>query len=111
MFSGRTLGERMPLSDIQRLAKEDPQFLNMSEERKKELLDALTEHRKVSQQGLRASNVAASLDITATMDRMGHEVSNKSIRIGFWLISHIDGQTFNANGRPRIRSCRKGPLR
>ncbi|KAF8340145.1 hypothetical protein F5887DRAFT_888830 [Amanita rubescens] len=80
--NNRALGDRLPLSDIQKLAKDDPQFHDLTEERKKELLEGLEEHRKVNQQGLQASNLSASLDVKATMDRIGLEMDKLSRRTG-----------------------------
>ncbi len=71
---GRALGERVPLNEIQKLAKADPELQNLSEEKKQELLNALEEHRKVNKHGLRASNLSASLDVKSTMDQIGSEV-------------------------------------
>jgi len=68
------LGERVSLGEIQKMAKTDPQLQNLSDVRKKELIEALEEHRKVKEHGLRASNMSASLDVRATMDRIGSEV-------------------------------------
>ncbi|KAF8344674.1 hypothetical protein F5887DRAFT_1202893 [Amanita rubescens] len=50
--AGRLLGERVPLNEIQKLAKTDPKLQNLSEEKKQELLDALEEHRKVNVTGI-----------------------------------------------------------
>jgi hypothetical protein len=65
----------LKLGEIQQLIKEDDKLQNISEERRKELIAALLEHRKANKQGLRPSNISASLDVRATLDRIGDEVN------------------------------------
>ncbi|KAF8338599.1 hypothetical protein F5887DRAFT_982590 [Amanita rubescens] len=87
--AGRALGERVPLNEIQKMAKTDPELQNLSEEKKRELLDALEEHRKVNEHGLRTSNLSASLDMKSTMDQIGSEMDKLCGRTGVRAFAFI----------------------
>jgi hypothetical protein len=71
---GHEEGDRLKLSEIQAIVKEDMNADKISEERKAEALEALKETRKVQMMGARSSNVAAQVDARGTVDRMTEEV-------------------------------------
>ena len=57
------------IKDIRDAAKNDPKLdpAAMSEERKKELIDNLLNHRSMQSHGVRVSNLAAAQDIAHTI--------------------------------------------
>ena len=73
---GREEGNRLKLSEVQAIVKEDMNADKISEERKAEALDALKESRKVQTMGSWSSNVGAQGDTRGTVDRMTEEVGS-----------------------------------
>jgi hypothetical protein len=74
VFLGRSLGDRLSLSEVQDLVSKDETLQDMSSERQQELIDQLVEHRKLKTTGARVSNVAAASDIRVTMGHISDEV-------------------------------------
>jgi hypothetical protein len=71
------LGERKSLAKLKKMAQDDVELQpkNLSDERKKELIDNLMEARAEKQTNARSSNRAAARDVQATIDRVTSEVN------------------------------------
>ncbi|EKM77184.1 hypothetical protein AGABI1DRAFT_11786, partial [Agaricus bisporus var. burnettii JB137-S8] len=85
----------MSLQELQAAVKADPAFENLSEEREKELINALEEEKSVKRTGARISNRAATLDYQSTIERVQQELTSLSVRTGivafaFFSRSHIN---------------------
>lgn len=58
------------------MIKEDDTVETLTKEQQDMLINRLVEYRQLKSQGLRANNVAAARDMTATSDAIIREVSN-----------------------------------
>jgi hypothetical protein len=74
---GRDPGDRLTLAELQDLVAEDPELLNLSSARKKELKNNVIMARKLKATGVRASNLGAAVDAKATMERVDREVRDR----------------------------------
>jgi hypothetical protein len=71
----REQGDRLKLADIQKLVDEDTEMQNLSKSEEKVFIDGLKLHRETMKTGVRASNIAATVDARAVVDRISTEVS------------------------------------
>ena len=74
-------GQCQSIHDIWDAAKKDPELNpeTMMEEKKKELLDNLLQHRFTQTHAVRVSNLSAAQDVTHTVRRIEEAVSQFSI--------------------------------
>ena len=71
---GKDVGDRATLKDIQRAKESDPLYENMSEEDKKEVIDALIAYQEGKNLNARATSKGAVRDVFATMEKIKVEV-------------------------------------
>jgi hypothetical protein len=77
----REQGDRLKLSDIQKLVDDDPNMQNLSKTKRKEYLDDLQFHRDEKKMGARSSNNAAAVDCRASITKVSTEVCTPSNHI------------------------------
>ena len=82
-------GDKLILEELQEMAKEEPALQAISEERRKELIDELEEHRKLKKTGMRANNRAAAQDARLTLKRLHAEVRVMIILSLYQLTHHF----------------------
>ena len=70
----RVQGDRLKLSDIQKLVDEDPSMQNLSDTRKNEYLEDLQIYRETKKSGARTSNLAAAVDCRSCIVKVTEEV-------------------------------------
>jgi len=61
------------------MVDEDTTVQDLTKEQQNELIDKLIEHRELKTKGVRANNVAAARDMTATSDAIIKEVSGRAV--------------------------------
>lgn len=71
------------------MIEEDDIINNLTQEERDQLINQLAEHRELKTKGVRANNVAAAHDMTATSDAMIKQVSNQVT-----FISNASSYTF-----------------
>ena len=74
-MAGCTHGEKLSLQQIQELARDDPKYQDMSQDKKDELLHTLTEYRTLKNMSVCATNAAASCDAQSTLEYVFKVVS------------------------------------
>lgn len=74
---GHDLGNCLTLTKLQDLVAEDPELQNLSSAHKKELKDNVIVSRKLKVMGVWASNLGATMDAKATMERVDQEICDR----------------------------------
>ncbi|KAF9231140.1 hypothetical protein BU15DRAFT_68578 [Melanogaster broomeanus] len=82
--TGRPVGSKFPMVDIQRMVQEDLQARTLTCEEEEEFITKLAEHRDVRVHGVRANNTAASRDVLVTVDRVATELENLRDQTGIY---------------------------
>jgi hypothetical protein len=77
-------GACLKLKEIRSLTANDPDLQDLSEERIKELKDALLEHQSLKKTGAHPSNHAAAQDVRSTVEHLS-EVVHSSVPVCYWL--------------------------
>ena len=74
-MTGCAHGEKLSLQQIRDLAKDDPKYQDMTQDKKDELLRTLMEYRTLKNTSVRATNAAASHNVQSTLEYVFKVVS------------------------------------
>lgn len=74
LHSGKEVGDRATLAEIQHAKASDPLYQNMPEAEQKAAVDLLIANRAGKNSKARATNKGAARDVFATMERLEVEV-------------------------------------
>jgi hypothetical protein len=72
--TGKDVGDRASLAEIQQAKDNDPSFQNLTKEERKEALDELVLHREEKTTNARVTNKGAARDVFLVMNMVEKEV-------------------------------------
>ncbi|KAI6153015.1 hypothetical protein BKA82DRAFT_4302010 [Pisolithus tinctorius] len=81
---GRARGEKLSLQQIRELARADPKYQDMTQDKKDELLHALTEYRTLKNVSVRTTNSAAARDAQSTLEHVFKILDGLALRTGIY---------------------------
>ncbi|KAI6113497.1 hypothetical protein EDD17DRAFT_1497932 [Pisolithus thermaeus] len=82
---GHIQGEKLTLQQIQDLARVDPKYQGMTQDKKDELLRALTEFHALKNTSIRATNSAAACNVQSMLEHISKILDGVALHTGIYM--------------------------